>query len=62
MTDKGKKTAGYYSVARYNPYKRGQTDLYGQFENVEDAKDEQKIRGGKVVRVVSNVTWEPIED
>jgi hypothetical protein len=62
MTTKGKKTAGYYAVARYNPYQRGETDLYGQFNDVEDAKDEQKIRGGKVVRVVSNIAWEPIEN
>ena len=37
------------------------TELYGQFRNKEDAEYEQKVRGGRIVRVTETTTWELAE-
>ena len=60
MKTTGKITDGYLAVARHSGRAAPRdTELYGQFVRVEDAKEEAAARGGKIVRVRETVEWEP---
>lgn len=52
-------TETYLAIARASGRMGNRdTELYGQFQRGEDAIDEQRIRGGRIVRVTETTEWE----